>query len=81
MKEYLRRAIFDALADLGDQNRNLIIYHMQQDYGIRFTWGYCPTVAQIESALQLTLGDTSRIFIKRFESELEKYVIPSKLVL
>lgn len=80
MKEYLRRAIFDALSELGDQNRDFVIYHMQQDYGIRFTWGYCPTVAQIESALQLTLGAASRVVLERFEKELEKYAMPARLV-
>jgi hypothetical protein len=80
MKEYLRRAIFDALSDLGGQNRELVIYHMQQDYAIRFTQGRCPTVAEIELALRLTLGTASRVFIERFEKELEKYAIPVEVL-
>jgi hypothetical protein len=75
MKEYLRRALFDALSDLGEQNRALVIYHIQKNHGIRFTGGYCPTVAQIESALRQTVGRAARIFIERFEKELEKYTL------
>lgn len=78
MKRYLRQAIFDALADLGDQNRELVIYHLQKDYGIKFADGCCPTVAEIELALRLALGSASNIFIKRFEMELEKH--PIKLI-
>jgi hypothetical protein len=75
MKEYLRRALFDALSDLGEQNRTFVIYHIQKDYGIRFTERYCPTVLDIESALQHTFGSAAGIFIKQFERELEKYTL------
>lgn len=78
MKEYLRRALFDSLSDRGEQNRNCVIHHIQKHYEIRFTEGYCPRVDEIELALQLTLGAAGRIFIKRFEEELEKYAIPVK---
>lgn len=80
MKEFLRRALFDALADLGEQNRTFVIYHLQKSCGIRFTEGYCPTIDEIEQALQLTLGAASGILIKRFESELEKYALPVKVL-
>lgn len=79
MKRYLRQAIFDALADLGEQNRELVIYHLQKDYEIRFADGCCPSVAEIELALRSALGSASNIFIKKFEMELGKH--PIKLII
>jgi hypothetical protein len=76
MKEYFRRALFDALAELGEHNRDAVLYYLQKDYRIRFVVEYCPSVAEIELALRLTLGSASRIFIERFEMELQKYAIP-----
>ena len=73
MKECLRRALYDALVDLGDHNRNLVIYHIQKEHGIRFTGGRYPTIPEMEEALYLMIGSSSRFFINRFRQELEKY--------
>ena len=80
LKEYYRRALFDALADLGDQNRALVIYHLQKEHGIKFIEGQYPSIQEIQNALELTIGSSSRIFIDRFRRELEKFAIPAKLL-
>lgn len=78
MRECLRHALYDALSELGDHNRDAVIFHLQKDYGIRFVDECFPSVAEIELALRVTLGIASRIFIERFEMELKKYAIPVK---
>ena len=76
MRAYLRQALFDALAELGNDNREMVLCYLQKEHKIRFTAGSNPSVEEIKSALQETFGSSARIFVGKFEKELEKYPIP-----
>ena len=82
MKQYIRQALYDALAPLGDSNRYIVIYHIQKDYGMRFSDAEnTPSVAEVKSALESIFGAAARVLVERFENELQKYVIPVNQIL
>lgn len=76
MRTYLRQALFNALSELGDHNREMVLCYLQKQYGIRFVAGSCPSVAEIKIALDETFGCSAHIFVEKFEKELQKYPIP-----
>jgi hypothetical protein len=76
MRQYLRQALYDALASLGDSNRYIVIYHIQKEYGIRLAGAEYPSIAEIKSVLESIFGEAAEFIVDRFDEELQKYAIP-----
>ena len=75
MWQYLREAVFNALEDLGNDNRDMVLCHMQKHYAIRFVSGEYPTALEVRAALNETFGSAAHVFVRRFEEELEKHPV------
>ena len=75
MRQYLREALFNALEGLGKKNREMVLCHLQKQYGIRFVSGKYPTALEIRAALNETFGSAALVFVKRFEEELEMHPV------
>ena len=78
MRIHLKRALFDALEGLGEQNREMVLCHLQRYYAIRLVEESHPSVAEIEFALNETFGSSAHIFVSKFKEELQRH--PASIV-
>lgn len=73
MSSYFEHALFDALADLGSENRQLVLCYLQKVYGIRIDGQGFFHPIEVEAALRELFGAAAKFLISRYHLELEKY--------
>ena len=63
-----RGIVRSALADFSEADREVILFVLQKDYGVRFDFSSASSLKEIERALKKVLGGSAGRTIKRLQA-------------
>lgn len=63
-----RGMVRSALADFSEADREVILFVLQKDYGVRFDFSSAPSLKEVERALKNILGGSAGRAMKRLQA-------------